>query len=641
MTRIIFAFCLFFCLNRMEAQLSFGGTPQSWMLADSSAAAENPLILPPLDVARAQEADRQTPGQHRFAAPIFAEVDLPSMGSWSILPNGDRLWRGVVQSEGALGLVLLFDRFYLPPESRFFAYSADRRQVYGAFSAESCHPDGWFTLGPIRGEKVFLEYVEPAGTSAQAQMHLFRADYVFKQDASQGVNSPLSGFNMSLPCEVNVNCPPGLDWQTEKKGIARILMVFSNGSGWCSGTLVANTRETYEPLLLTAHHCQLIGNNPNFNLWRFDFDYESSDCSNPSTEPQPKSVLGCQRLAFRAETDFMLLKISEIPNSYPVYFNGWTRTSSAATKAVFIHHPAGDIKKISVDTQAVEVHPTLINWGSPFGTSPANSHWRSVPDIGIFEPGSSGSPLFDASKRLVGQLHGGNTGANGCIVVNTFWGRFDLSWSQGSTAQARLKDWLDPDNLNSLAIPGYTRPIPGTLTISGTVKAWWGPPIPRAKVQIEIGPAMGPYTLTDSTGFFIFNNLAAGKNYTLTCKRDTHSLNGLSTYDLLLTSRHILGLTPLDSPWKIIAADVNKSQSVTTFDIVESRKLLLGIHVAYPSSPSWRFYPADLQFTDPAQPFSYPLPESITLNNLLTHYHQAHFLGVKVGDVNVSANPNE
>ena len=118
-------------------------------------------------------------------------------------------------------------------------------------------------------------------------------------------------------------------------------MVFSNGSGWCSGTLIANTSNTFEPYFLTAHHCQLIGNNPDFGLWRFDFDYESANCQNPGVEPVPRSVLGSELISNRAETDFMLLKINPIPLNYDVYFNGWNRDDNLTTVAansVYIHH---------------------------------------------------------------------------------------------------------------------------------------------------------------------------------------------------------------------------------------------------------------------------------------------------------------
>jgi len=621
-----------------DAQINLGGTPLRWQ----SAALPEPstVVLPRLDVAKAFKEDTENQGQHRFAAPIAADLSFENAGNWTQLPNGDRVWQCALQAPGALGLVLLFDQFNLPEGSRFYAFTPNQTQVFGAYSAQSCSPNGKFTIGVLKGETTLLEYYEPVSVKQAGKIHLFRADYAYDQQALQEGAEALVNFGLSLPCNVNVNCPAGANWQTEKKGVARILMVFSNGSGWCSGSLIANTGGTYDPYFLTAHHCQLIGQNPAFELWRFDFDYEAVGCSNPATEPQPRSVLGCERISYRTETDFMLLKTNPIPINYGVYFNGWNRSTSPAARTTFIHHPVGDIKKISVDTQAAVLHPETINWTGIFGISPVNTHWRVIPDIGIYQAGSSGSPLFDPNKRIVGQLHGGNANpANECLIVNSFWGRFDLSWSQGSSPQSRLKEWLDPNNLGSQTQNGYQQVAPNGFPVSGNIKTFWD--VPLAGVQVYLNGSALDTVVTDTAGNFTFPFVPAGGSYSITARRDSNALNGVSTFDLVLISKHVLGIQALDSPWKIIAADANRSNSVTSFDIVESRKLLLGINTVYASSPSWRFYPAFITFSNPQQPFGNPLPEQIAISNLQGAYTNANFKAVKVGDVNVTANPNE
>ncbi|MBK8195192.1 MAG: hypothetical protein IPK76_18985 [Lewinellaceae bacterium] len=110
----------------------------------------------------------------------------------------------------------------------------------------------------------------------------------------------------------------------------------------------------------------------------------------------------------------------------------------------------------------------------------------------------------------------------------------------------------------------------------------------------------------------------------------------------MLISKHILGLEYFDSPWKIIASDANRSNSVTTFDVVEIRKVILGIFNAFPNNSSWRFFPAFFSFSDPTAPFNSPLPpESILITNLQGNYTGANFKGLKTGDVNNTANPDE
>ncbi len=137
-------------------------------------------------------------------------------------------------------------------------------------------------------------------------------------------------------------------------------------------------------------------------------------------------------------------------------------------------------------------------------------------------------------------------------------------------------------------------------------------------------------------------------NYTVTPTRTDNLLNGVTTFDLVLISKHIIGITPLSSPYKMIAADANRSNSLTTFDIVELRKLILGIYNNYdtdpsnnwPSShaPSWRFVLESfaLNPNDPwkdSQGNSIMLPES---GNFNIPEIEADFVAIKTGDVNNS-----
>ena len=623
------------------AQVSEGGLPPSFSPESAfSLSGKIPaqLVLPALNTAQAWAEDDQTPGQNRFAAPVTANISLNNAGFWTTLPNGDQVWLCTLRSPGALGLVLMFDEFKLPAGAKFFASTPDGQRVFGAYTAQSTPSSGKFLIGVIPGDQALLEYRVPAGVQSKGRIHLNRVDYAYDKNALK--NDTPDDFGQSLPCNINVNCPLGANYQIEKKGVARILMVFSNGSGWCSGSLIANTSGSLDPYFLTAHHCQLIGNNPDFGMWRFDFDYEGVGCSNPGVEPQPKSVLGCERLSFRQATDFLLLKLETIPSNFGVYFNGWSRdTTNNVAKTVFIHHPVGDIKKISQDTNKAIIHNASINWSGQFGTTPPNSHWKVIPDYGIYQGGSSGCPLFDTSKRIVGQLHGGNANAqNACLILNSYFGRFDLSWNQGTAPETRLKDWLDPTNTNALTQNGYVQPAPTFYSVSGNVSTYSGSPIPSCKVFISGGTT--GYVYTDTLGNYLFPNIPAGGSYTITPVRDTNDINGVSTFDLVLITNHILGTQALDSPWKIIAADVNHNNSVTTFDVVEARKLILGIYSQYPSNTAWRFFPAGITFGNPQNPFASALPlESILINNLQANFTAGSFKGVKVGDANNSASP--
>jgi hypothetical protein len=621
-----------------HAQISEGGLPPSFQSGNQPFLAgkmPTAFTLPVLDVAKALDEDSKTPGQNRFAAPVYSDISLENAGVWQILPNGDRVWLCALHAPGAKGLTLIFDAFQLPPGARFFAYSSSQ-QVLGAYTAQSCLPSGKFLIGVLKGETSYLELYEPAAVQGQSKVSTKRVDVAYDANALNGAED----FGESLPCHININCATGANWQTEKKAIARILMVFSNGEGWCSGSLIANTSNTFEPYFLTAHHCQLIGNNPDFGLWRFDFDYESTACANPAVEPVPRSVLGSERISYRSETDFMLLKINPIPLNYEVYFNGWNRDNnlvSVSANSVYIHHPFGDIKKISLDTQASIIHPSALAWGGIFGTSPANSHWKSITDFGVFQPGSSGSPLLDVNKRIVGQLHGGSTAmGNECKVTGAYFGRFNLTWNQGSSPETRVKEWLDPTNTGAVIQNGYLRPAVQGYNISGNIKTHWG--IPLEGIRVEIGGTASAAVYTDSLGTFTFTKMPAGGNYSIKPVHNSNALNGVTTYDLVLISKHILGIEPLDSPWKILAADANQSNSITTFDIVEARKIILGIISGFPTNTSWRFLPAYTTFANANNPFQggFP-PDNIPVNNLQSNYSGADFKAIKVGDLNNSA----
>lgn len=143
----------------------------------------------------------------------------------------------------------------------------------------------------------------------------------------------------------------------------------------------------------------------------------------------------------------------------------------------------------------------------------------------------------------------------------------------------------------------------------------------------------------DTTGHFLVEDLAADSSYRVRPFNNGNWFNGVSTFDLVLISKHILGILPLNSPYKMIAADVNKSGSVTTFDIVQLRKLILGIYDTVPGVTSWRFVPANFNFSNPSNPFSAGFPEELLVSNLQADQLNNDFIGIKVGDMNNNTDP--
>lgn len=143
---------------------------------------------------------------------------------------------------------------------------------------------------------------------------------------------------------------------------------------------------------------------------------------------------------------------------------------------------------------------------------------------------------------------------------------------------------------------------------------------------------------TSAAGSFYIQNIPVGQDVTIVPNKDTNPLTGVTTYDLVLLSKHILGIEALDSPYKLIAADANNSQTITTFDIVEIRKLILHINTDFPSNTAWRFVDRGYDFPVPTNPWLEDFPEIISINNIPTSVVDADFVAVKIGDVNSSYN---
>jgi hypothetical protein len=145
---------------------------------------------------------------------------------------------------------------------------------------------------------------------------------------------------------------------------------------------------------------------------------------------------------------------------------------------------------------------------------------------------------------------------------------------------------------------------------------------------------------TPTNGLYKSNTVPLGLDIAVTPSDNEFPLNGVSTYDLVQISKHVLGLQALSSPYKIIAADANHNGAVTTADIVEIRKLILGIIPTFTNNTSWRFVDANYMFPHPNAPLQDSFPESIKLSHLAGNTANLNFVAVKVGDVNGSAIAN-
>ncbi len=149
------------------------------------------------------------------------------------------------------------------------------------------------------------------------------------------------------------------------------------------------------------------------------------------------------------DTDFRLVQLNQpVPSGFNVFYNGWDRSGLNPVSEIAIHHPGGANKKISIDNQPAQSV-------TGFGGRLVNGFWLVTWDEGMTEGGSSGCPMFDQNKRVIGQNLGG-TPAN-CINpqgVQKYFGKFSESWAHGGSSFNQLKEWLDPNNSGVQTLDG-------------------------------------------------------------------------------------------------------------------------------------------------------------------------------------------
>ena len=409
----------------LVGQVSIESTPKSFSLEQSVEIETQ--ILPAFDIQKFIEEDEmeRTSSQqkpYRFANPISVDFNMNTHGTWNINDDGSSIWQFSIESPGAHSLNLIYDRFNIPEGAEFFVYSEDREMVLGAFTNYNHKPHGGFSTAPVVGDVIILEYNEPASPefSGEISIDIVAHDYrdVFFNEER--------GYGDSGSCNNNVNCAVGDDWRDEIRSVAMILT--SGGSRLCTGSLVNNTSQDLAPYFLTANHC--LGGN---NSWIFMFNYESPSCNNQNG-PTNMTVSGSSLLANSSTSDFALLLLNETPpESYNVHYAGWDVSGSTPSIPVGIHHPSGDIKKISFD----------YNNASNSGNYWDVNNWED----GTTEPGSSGSPLFDGvTQRIIGQLYGGTASCTS-ITYDTY-GKTSTSWNLG------MSNYLDPNNTGASFING-------------------------------------------------------------------------------------------------------------------------------------------------------------------------------------------
>lgn len=453
--RIGILMCLYILNTHFtQAQISQGGEPMSFSpYFQQIIAPDHPLettVLPAQDPAIIEQKRSRNNGRVQFSTSIPVNFNLNNSGQWIELENGDRLWRLKVRSKRARSIHAYYDEFQIPEGGNFFIYNEDGSNVLGAFTSNNNKDLGAFATSPIYSDGVTFEYFEPASVRGQGKIQFASIEHGILGIA--GVNSELKGFGDADPCTININCPEGDDWQTEKQSVATMLMRFdgTGGAFICTGYLINNTNNDARPLFMSAFHCQDNG-TPLYDTWTFTFNFEGPACENPSGSPSTsQTIVGCTELSKASRSDYVLLELSEsVPADFDPYFVGWDRTGIAPSVVTGIHHPAGDIKKISQATGEVVANADFVNVTGISIFSPL-TQWVLTWDSGDTEGGSSGSPLFNQDKYAIGQLTGGNTRPPCAFDNVSFYGRLSENFKE-----VQLLSALDPAGTGQTLLNGY------------------------------------------------------------------------------------------------------------------------------------------------------------------------------------------
>ena len=430
------------------------------------------LLAPNMDAINAEDKLRDKQGKlYRIGIALFTNLSPENSGVWTTDQQGTKTWSLTIKSAGAEALSFIFDHFDLNGKSTFKVLNKKGELVHAIVTNEDELEDLQQHLALCFSDELTLMLSEPKGTMASS-IHLDRVIYNYRSTG----NPSAAKVNESDACEVNVNCSPvGDNWQDEKRGVARIYVVEPAGAGWCSGSLVNNTAQDCKPFMLSAFHCGENSTTANFNVWKFYFKYEVTGCINPTSGGTLGSnvITGSVKKADANDgggnsgSDFLLVQMGTANNEattinklkttgFNAYWNGWDANNTATTGGVGIHHPAGDIKKIST------FNGTTIS--STYGGQVSGTHWRltwssNSNGHGVTEGGSSGSPIFNNSTgRIIGTLTGGSSYCNAQTSPDLY-GKMSFHWtSNGTEAIYQLKPFLDPTNSGLMVLNGSGNP---------------------------------------------------------------------------------------------------------------------------------------------------------------------------------------
>ncbi len=437
-------------------QISRGGTPiQIQKLKSYSSNTTDLVVMPAVDNLKMRGLYRITDGNmlkpFRFAYSFDVSLNLNNSGTWYNTTKVN-VWQLHIRSSGAYSLNLIFDQYKLPEDARLFLISEKTGEVKGAYTSDNNSESRVFAVEPIEGDELLIQYEEPVNVGFRGELQIAKVAHDYVGIVTKD-HRPLG---ISGSCNVNVNCDIANGTENVRDGVCRIII---DGSELCSGTMVNNTANDGVPYVLTAFHCFQTVNNSKPSQSELEklaqssiflFNYESPYCASIDGDVS-HSLSGSSLKASFDSLDFALVRLNDVPpTNYRPYWVGWNRVNIAPSSSICIHHPLGDIKKISIDNNAAVTAKFT-------GSYHPKGFWNVLRwDSGVTEEGSSGGPLFDQNKQLIGSLTGGSASCPPGLPTNDYFEKFALAWDYRTESNKQLKIWLDPLNSNVEKLDGMT-----------------------------------------------------------------------------------------------------------------------------------------------------------------------------------------
>ena len=453
---------LFFCLFAVSLAASASAQPltqqRSGLLSIERVDA---LSLDPLDNAelRAEAlADRSLldgPAPYPYARARTVSASVGQQGTWERLGDGQHVWRLLVESPGALSLDLGFSQFSLPEGATLWMYRPGEAPVFRPFTADDAGPTGTLWTPIMEGDRVVLEINLPADVRPEAvEVVLSDVGHAYRGVLGVEDEGAFDG-QKSGSCNVDTVCSQGDAYRDIIQSVGQYTFRSGGSSFVCTGAAVNNTAQDGRPYFLTANHC--VSSPAEASSMVVYWNYENSTCRTPGSFQSGQRGDGSRaqfstgttlRATYR-DSDVTLVEIdAALDDRWNVFLAGWDRADEATSRAIAIHHPAGEEKRISFENDPSQI----TTYGSPLPNPSGDFIQIRDWDLGTTEGGSSGSPLFDENQRIVGQLTGGSAACGN--DAPDWYGRIASSWPGGGSAGSRLSDWLDPTGSGALALDG-------------------------------------------------------------------------------------------------------------------------------------------------------------------------------------------